>query len=248
MPFFAPGVADDDSNLHGGGQRRRLGLAIALGILVAATLLLLVAISGRVSHRQSSAPQPPAPDRVYSILGAGHIESGVPVGYEHTAGGAAAAATNYAAALNGSLILDPEKLRAAVQTVTASGSLQRMLETTEQTLDSANNAFGLITNARNGVALTIRFVPVAWHLDRYDATEAQVSIWAVAVFAEAGVLTPRQNWMTVTYSLAWLQGDWKLTDAGATPGPVPLITEPGQQANTDVPVQMRDFKEYRVGV
>jgi hypothetical protein len=246
--MFARGVADDDRDLCRGGQARRLGLTVGVGILVAATLLVLLAINGRNSHRPPSAPQPSAPGQLSPMLGAGHIESGVPVGYGHTAGGVTAAATNYAIALNGSLILDPDKLRAAVQTVTGPGSLQRMLQSTEQTLDSANNAYGLITNARNGVAVIIRFTPVAWHLDRYDGTEAQVSIWAVAVFAEAGVLTPRQNWMTLTYSLAWLGGDWKLTDAGATPGPVPSITEPGQQANTDVPVQLRDFKEYRVGL
>jgi hypothetical protein len=248
MPILERHLADDDHDLRQCGRARRLGLAVAVGTLVAAGVLALEAITGWGSHSHSVAPHASGAGQQSAALGARHVENGVVVGYQQTAIDSVVAATNYATVINGSLVLDPEKLRAAIRTVTAPGSLQRLLTNTEQTLDSANSAYGLITNAHSGIAVIVRFIPVAWHLDRFDGTEAQVSIWAVAVFAEAGVVAPRQNWITVTYSLAWLGGDWKLTDAGATPGPVPSVTEPGQQANADIPIQMRDFKEYRLGV
>ena len=55
--------------------------------------------------------------------------------------------------------------------------------------------------------MVLRLVPIAWHLDSYDGQTAAISIWAVWVFAEGGVLAPQQQWLTATFALQWAGGD-----------------------------------------
>jgi hypothetical protein len=73
----------------------------------------------------------------------------------------------------------------------------------------------------------VKLVPIAYKVESYGPAEARVSIWAVWLIAEEGLLAPQQNWITLQLSLQWLANDWKMAASGAHPGPVP---QPPQSA------------------
>ena len=84
--------------------------------------------------------------------------------------------------------------------------------------------------ATAGATPAVKLVPIAYKVESYDPTEARVSIWAVWLIAEQGILAPQQNWITLQLSLHWLDQDWKMAASGAHPGPVP---QPPQGAGVE---------------
>src|SRR5207245_427032 len=91
----------------GSRQPRRLGLLIPAAVLTMAVVVGL--ILGR-----ATAPQQPAQVRTVPLApGSTRVESGVPLGYQHTRQGAIDAATNYVVTLDGPLLLQPDGLRTA---------------------------------------------------------------------------------------------------------------------------------------
>jgi hypothetical protein len=91
----------------------------------------------------------------------------------------------------------------------------------------------------------VKLVPVAYQLESYTDSDASVSIWAVWLVAEEGLLVPQQNWTTTRMSLKWQRGDWKISGSGAHPGPIP---QPPQgavpESSNPLPDAVAHFQEY----
>jgi hypothetical protein len=210
-------------------------LAIAMIAILAAAAVLRAVPAATPSVRTVPLPH-----------GASRVEAGVPVGYERTAAGAVDAATNYAVALNGQMLLHPDQVRAAEALMAAPSHRSGLMAAGEASLRALNSSFGLAANAAHGVQVVIRLVPIAFHLDSYDGQQAAVSIWAVWVLAEAGLLAPQQHWLTATFLLEWTTGDWKVSGTSTRPGPVPAPpqeTVPDQ--SSPLPAVLTEFKEYQ---
>jgi len=224
-----------------GRPRRRVASAV-LGALVAiVTLALAVSLATR------PAPAGPAPVRAVPLPeGATRIEAGGPVGYQQAESGAVDAATNYLVVLNSPLVLHPDQVRAAEAAMAAPTYQHQLIAAGDDNLRALDSSFGLASNAGMGVQVVIRYVPIAFHVDSYDGQHAAVSVWAVWVLAEAGILPPQQHWLTSTMLLEWVSGDWKVTGASSRPGPVP---SPPQQLVLDpsspLPDSLTEYREYQ---
>ncbi len=236
--------------LHTGWQRRRFPRP-SPWLVVAAVAGLVLAAASFVLGGAVMRPAPPAavtaPVRVVPLpQGASRLEAGVPVGYEQTESGAVDAATNYLVALNGPLVLHPDQFRAAEGVIAAPAYRTQMLAEGDASLRALNSSFGFASNGSMGIPIALRLAPIAYHLDSYDGEHAAVSVWAVWVFAEGGILAPQQHWFTATYLLEWTGGDWRVSGASARPGPIPA---PPQQTVADpsspLPDALTNYREYQ---
>src|SRR6266702_3768962 len=105
---------DDDYDENSRSRWLKLG-ALGLGAVVLAVAAFGIgrwtapaSASGQQRATVSAPSGGPGPTRV---------ENGVPVGYAHTQEGAVAAATNYLTVVDGQMITQPDKYRAAIDTV-----------------------------------------------------------------------------------------------------------------------------------
>jgi hypothetical protein len=225
------------------GRRRWIVIA---GIALAAVVLLVVSFvigrstapsSGGSATRVVNAPGGPGPTRVVN---------GVPVGYAHTQAGAVAAATNYLETFYGTLVTQPDKYRAAIEEMSAPEARSNLSSL------ASNNMLGqqnLITYAAQGRTAVDRLIPLAYKQLSYSNGNAQVSIWFESLTAVDGVVSLREGWATTAVSVDWIDGDWKLSNIPAGPGPgasfgpVPTpIQAPGLGVN--LPPQVVDYRSY----
>ncbi len=169
----------------------------------------------------------------------------MPVGYQQTEAGAVDAATNYLVALNSPVVLHPELVRAAEAAMAAPSYRDQMIAEGDQNLRAMNSSYGVAANAAMGVQVVLRYVPIAFQVDSYDGQHAAVSVWAVWLLAESGILPPQQHWLTSTMLLEWIGGDWKVTAAGSRPGPVPSPPQQVLAPSTPLPDTLTQYREYR---
>jgi hypothetical protein len=221
---------------------RRASIAVAALVV----LLAVVSTALAVSLATRTVPTTAAVRGVPLPAGASRIESGVPVGYQQDESGAVDAATNYLVVLDSPLVLHPEQVRAAEAVIAAPAYRDQLIAAGDANLRALNSSFGLAAEADLGVQVVIRFVPIAFHVDSYEGEHAAVSVWAVWVLAEDGILAIQQHWLTSTILLEWTAGDWKLTGASSRPGPVPA---PPQQLLFDpsspLPDVLTQYREYQ---
>ena len=235
---MARGRQFDDRYREGSSVNVRL-IAAIVGV---ALLLGIAFYLGRASVPTGHAGSAATP-ATSSGAGATRTENGVPVGYPRSQSGSVAAATNYTRFLGGPLILQPEAARAALTTLAAPEAKDKLLKEFEGNLAGIQNGSQLITNAARGVKVAVGSYPLAYHVNNYSSTVAEVSIWSMAVLAEDGQLAPTQAWDTITVDLEWTNGDWKITSDGTSPGPVPALAQSGPQTK-QLPTQLRDYQSY----
>src|SRR5947209_20251698 len=101
------------------GQPSRLQ---RLGPAIPFLVIALALLAGIVAGRTTAPRQAMITRHVPLSPGSTHVESGVPTGYQHTSAGAVDAATNYAVAFNGPLLLDRATLRGAISAVASPDS------------------------------------------------------------------------------------------------------------------------------
>ena len=235
---MARGRQFDDRYREGSSVNARLIAAIVGVALLIAIAFYLGRASVPTGHAGSAAT--PATS---SGNGATRTENGVPVGYPRSQLGAISAATNYTQALSGQLLLQPDQYRSAVGTASAPEAKEKLLQDAEKSLVAAQNNLQLITLASRGVKVSVASYPLAYHVNNYSSTIAEISLWTVSIVAEDGQLAPSQAWNTTTVDLEWTNGDWKETSVGSSDGPVPLLGQAPVQSK-ELPQQLRDYHLY----
>jgi hypothetical protein len=224
-------------------------------VLVAGAVLAIVALLavGFVAGRRT-APIGGSRAQVVSAQGGPgptHVVNGVPIGYAHTQAGAVAAATNYLTVIDGSLITQPDKYRAAIDTLAAPEARAKQESDAEKRLTGVQNATGFATYANQGKTVVDRVVPLAYHVDSDDSGTVQVSIWAEGILAVDGVLSLRETWSTSRVTVEWTGGDWKMSDLGGPVadsfGPVPTVVQ-SASAGTSLPAQLVQYRSYQPDV
>jgi hypothetical protein len=147
------------------------------------------------------------------------LDRGVPVGVEHTSGGALAAADNYLADSAQTLEQDPSAFRELVATVYAPDARAQTLAAAQQL--RLGDAAGMSNYGEGGRGLA---VVAARRLDHYTPSSATVTSW-LAGFVWGPHVSPRQSWNLVDTTLVWSSGRWLVTSSqtDATPAPVPAI-------------------------
>jgi hypothetical protein len=220
----------------------------AAWVLVAAVLLgACGGGAGNEASRDTSAAAAPAPPVAASAdrgPGPSATEAGVPVGYEQSSDGAAAAATTYLSTLHQLVTAgDPER-RAALGVLRADGADAVTEEATAAfaTLDS------IVSRARSttpAARLFLREVPMAYTVSRFADTRAQVDVWSVGIVIVEGATQATEVWSTNTVELVWEHGDWKVWSWTRRAGPQPSLATTTPVPAAEVLDAIEGWEGYR---
>ncbi|TMC03744.1 MAG: hypothetical protein E6J41_26455 [Chloroflexi bacterium] len=233
-----------DSYGRSGGRRRGVVLVGALAIGLAAGAVL-----ERIAAPPARNPTPAsAPATTTGVLGAGptRVVDGVPVGYAHTAQGAAQAAGNYLAVLGGPLALNPSRLQAALDQVADPATRAKLDASTRSSLRAEDSLWGVQSAAEQGRHVLLTQTPIAYRVAAYTTAEASVSVWLVTTVG----VENRQRLVAFfgigTATLAWLDGDWRLraVDAGSQAGDVVPAAMQTPTPTGGVPAKLDGFVPY----
>jgi hypothetical protein len=76
-------------------------------------------------------------------------------------------------------------------------------------------------------------LPLTAQVVHADPNVAEIDVWSVLIVGVVDHGAPRQAWRTVTVSLAWEAGDWKVDGWGADAGPTPMLDGTAGVATTE---------------
>lgn len=202
---------------HGSAPHRRLTVGVALAVVVA--LLVGLAIGRLTAPNGDGGQRAPA-----ARVGPTASRDGVPVGYQHSRGGATAALLNYSVVLS-RLLLDPPARRTKALHVLGTDQFVR---TTAQRLTHARQALDqgpLGQGLDRGADTLYRGGPLGYRVLRYDGDTAVIGTWAFGLVANTAGFGPQMTFQTSTSTLRWQDGDWKLAGSSSRPGPAPHVDE-----------------------
>lgn len=74
--------------------------------------------------------------------------------------------------------------------------------------------------------------PLAWRVDSYTEDRAEVSLWMVRILSAVEVAAPQSAYVTVTVTLEWHDGHWRLAAMTEAAGPTPSGATPDQVADS----------------
>jgi hypothetical protein len=145
---------------------------------------------------------------------------------------------------DGPLVAQPDKYRSAIDTLAAPEAKAKLRSDAEKSFAAFQSTASLISSAQQGRAFVFRTVPLAYQMNGYDGRSAQVTIWSEGFIGVDGILAPREVWGTTTYSVEWVDDDWRLSAVGtSSDGPVPVISQPST-STSELPQQLKTFKAY----
>ncbi|WP_129841721.1 hypothetical protein [Streptomyces sp. RFCAC02] len=216
----------------------------SIGAIVCVVVLLLAAIVFANQNRQddggeasddggSSATADGGEDRAESTAPSGQQPvdgsfNGIPTGYAQDAQGAQSAAANYAVALGGTEMFDPDRRRTIVETISSATTRDELMAGLDSDYSQdLNERIGLNADgtAPAGITFVNRTLPVGSTTTATTDTTASVSVWCMGLFGLAGTdsQTPvRTSWFTLHFELVWEDGDWKVLSTEQTEGPAPV--------------------------
>ena len=222
----------------------------AAWVLVAVALLGACG-GGGAGHEASrdgdatGAPAPPvAPASADRGPGPTATADGVPVGYEQSTDGAAAAATTYLSTLHQLVAAGEAERRTALGVLSAEGADAVAEEATAAfaTLDDVlSRARATTPDAR----LFLREVPMAYTVSRFTDTRAQVEVWSVGIVIVEGATQATEVWSTNTVELVWEDGDWKVWSWARRAGPQPSLATTTAVPATQVLDAIDGWEGYR---
>ena len=132
--------------------------------------------------------------------------------------GAVSTALELASVAQDWLYLSDEDLDAAVRSVAAPASADRLVE---EVLAEVGLARDALARSPGRVWWVVR--PLAWRVDTFTSRRAQVSVWTVSVLSAADVAMPQSDWTTTAFDLEWRGDRWRLVSMNDTPGPTPQV-------------------------
>ena len=223
------------------GPKRRLGVVGILGAGSLVVILLLGMVLMLVGHK--SRPPASGTQTNTGTTGSGtssagrssgskgstgavapSTQDGIPVGYAHSQGGAVSAAVNFEMARSSAGYFTDSAVRdQALSVIMAPQSLASEVAADGQATASVLSNLGLSQGQTS--SLLVRSAPMGTKIDSYAGGLATVEVWmagVVGVTDNSSSLTPTASWDTYTYTLTWINGDWKAVSISAANGPTPL--------------------------
>ena len=155
------------------------------------------------------------------------LRDGVPVGVDHSPGGADAAADEYLGTEQATVERDPARFLALVSEDYAPALKGAALAAADQ--DRRRDPRGMRLWAEGGESFT---VIGADRLDWYRFGTAQVTAWAGQVFWGPGQ-PPCQAWSLARVTLGWREGHWELTGMTTLPAAAPAPAALPQASRAD---------------
>ena len=184
--------------------------------------LLLGLLIGRATAPTQSDPAPvPAQD------GGAGTRAGVPVGFGHTAAGAATAVAAYQRSFASSAILRPGVLRRRIEAVATPDYVDAMLAANSPGAQRiASGPIG--TGLAQGLQTLYAAVPVGYRIESFSPQRARILTWGFTLLGNAATVEPAAYFGITHTLLLWSEGEWKIAATQAGFGPTPkLATQPG---------------------
>lgn len=219
---------------------RRVLITGGVVAVLAVVVVMVVVGSGR-----SSRAEPPPTTRVAAVstlhaaatptptaappLGPTGAIDGVPAGWRHDGAGARAAAIAYVS-------LTPKVAKAGFVTqrdmvlrLATAAYGPTLASVTVSQVDEI--VFALGAHDVSPADLVVVEQPVTAQVQAATADRVTVAVWSVVVVGVPGSVPPQQVWRTVTVTLAWERGDWRIDDWTVTAGPNPAAPPEVQPAD-----------------
>ena len=200
------------------GSRRPVLARVLLGLAALALGMLLGRASAPAASRSLGAT---------TEAGGARTQAGVPVGFPHTAAGAAEAVAAYQRAFATPAILRPGVLRARIEAVAAPDYVQTMLGANspgEQRIAAGPIGQG----ARAGLRTLYAAVPIGYRIESYSPARTRVLTWGFTLLGNDSAIEPAAYFGLTHTELIWNGGRWRIAETRAGFGPTPkLATPPG---------------------
>jgi hypothetical protein len=199
-------------------KRRHTALvALALVTFLVARLLERPAHHATRPIEGGAASQPTMP------VGPTRVLRGVPEGWRHDRAGALAAAAS-ATHLTGAIAKAGFITRGdMIHQVATARYAPRLAEASNDELTSLLGDAG--EHAVTPSQLLWDEIPLTATVAGYSPDAAAVRVWTVLVAGAPNVGVPQQAWRTVTVTLRWQAGDWKVDGWSAAAGPTPQLPD-----------------------
>ncbi|NJQ04045.1 hypothetical protein HCN56_00245 [Streptomyces lonarensis] len=165
------------------------------------------------------------------------VVNGVPVGHPRTEAGAKAAAANYVTTGGSTDVLTKKAARHRALSVMAADSAKETL-TAKADRDAKSVADALQGDSRRPDKAIARTAVLSTHVLGHDEDEAMMRLWTTNVRGNLSGPPPTAAFESVTVTLVWESGDWKLHDMSRTTG---LVTPIDVRQASNV---AEDFSDY----
>ncbi|WP_329566489.1 hypothetical protein [Kitasatospora sp. NBC_01266] len=251
-------VGEQASAYPAGRQPRPLRTLLTV-LLVVTLLVLAIAIANRgktdpTAGGSHQAPPPPGaavPTAPTGTQPVGTSSNGIATGYPDTDQGAQSAAANYAVALGSADMFRADGRRSVLATIADPAVADALRGRLDQQLTPAVlSGYGLDAQGQPPTGLTFvsRTVPVGTRTDGYTADSTKALVWCTGLEGLAGTSSTKPvsaNWFTLTLSLRWTGGDWKLTDFSTQNGPAPVPADQQAASADEITGAVQQFGGFR---
>ncbi len=208
-----------------------LGL-LALAVAVAFAIGALLGHSGSQAASGSDSTEPT------------HSVAGVPLGYPHSAAGAAAAVAGYQRAFADPTILHPAVLRQRIDLVATPDYAATMFAANspgERRIAAGPIGEGIA----HGIQTLYVAVPIGYRVESYSPARARILTWGFTLLGNASAVEPGAYFGLTHTELAWQGGEWKIAATRGGFGPTPKIeTKGGRLGGFDVLELARRLRSY----
>jgi hypothetical protein len=168
-------------------------------------------------------------------------------GFAHDEQGAQSAAANYAVALGGAEMFSDSRRHEIVQALADPSALNRLQSGFDADYSEAfRKKIGLNSDgtAPNGSTFVNRTLPAGTKVTKYSAQSASVEVWCNGLFGLTGESSTNPvtaNWFTVTLTLNWTGGDWKVQETRQKTGPTPVNGDNPVSGSDDISKAVEEF-------
>ncbi|WP_327068292.1 hypothetical protein [Kitasatospora sp. NBC_01302] len=233
--------------------------ALLTVLLVVALLVVALVIANHDKPASSAdgqhgpAPLPPAtaataPSGTQPV---GTTSNGIGTGYPDTDQGAQSAAANYAVALGGADMFRPDGRRTVLAAIADPAVADALRARLDQAITPAVlSGYGLDAQgqAPKGLTFVSRAVPIGTRTDGYTADSTKALVWCAGLGGLAGTSSTKPvsaSWYTLTLTLHWTGGDWKLTDYTRQDGPAPVPADQQAASADEITGAVQQFGGFR---
>ncbi|MFK0151022.1 hypothetical protein ACIQVK_02935 [Streptomyces sp. NPDC090493] len=239
-----------------GGRSSSRSLVTVVGVVV--LLIAAIAFANRGEGNgssnsagtggSSSGNQPAASST--SASGTKPVETksgGIPSGFAHDTQGAQSAAANYAVTLGSTGMYNKEdrhRIVDSLYTSTAATRLQSAMDAAYSTDFLGKLGLDANGNPPKGSTFVSRTVPVGTEVTSSSDGATVVAVWCNSLSGIAGnsSTTPvTSNWFTVTMTLNWSGGDWKILQSSQTSGPAPVTGDGTVSGSDEISKAVEEF-------
>ncbi|MFG3071944.1 hypothetical protein [[Kitasatospora] papulosa] len=149
--------------------------------------------------------------------------------------GAQRAAVAIASATGSEVMFSPEARHALVKRIAHPDVESKLQKEYDAPYARLNPIIGLNADGKApaGTEFVSRTMPAGTAVTEYSPSQAVVEVWAHGILDLSGTGPaaakdePSDSWFTVTVSLRWHRGEWKMLSTEQTKGPTPDEAQPG---------------------